>query len=549
VRRPASLIATALLVGAHPAAAAPVPPLPTAPLTLGTTTHFGQGWPENRWAMLDRTTTRMVRDGVRWPAIETVPGRYTFTKANAGHLQRLCDNDKRVVLGFGLSHPRYDGGKTVFTPPARAALANYVAAVVERFGACIAAVEIGNEINIKSNITGLAARDRAAAYVAILKSVEARLQRTAPAVKILGGSTNAIATGFLATLADAGMLEHVDGVAVHPYRQDPANVDWELERLQAALDARGPHRPIWATEFSKDFASPAEAPDFLGKMVTLMSAAGVAQAYWYALADQPGFPAMGLFTTTGADKPAGLAYDYWNSQVLARGAAERQGGDATLFHFRFGKDRQVVWGTERSLDFTGSPVFRDSSGKIVAAPARIDDRPLVVEGATVLRFGPAAVVADSLTGYGRPPWSYVGRRGKAAPVALEVIDWVWTSFISHPTLRPAVINQQGLAPAGSAVAPIAMTVRYTAERPGRLFALGCLRRKMAKGDGVTLAIAHNGRTVASYVANPALGAAEALDLDAGDTVDFTVLPNRNAVGDLVAYRYQMAVSAAARPTC
>jgi hypothetical protein len=523
----------------------------TGALELGVTTHFSQGWPPRYWDIVGQEKIGAIRDSLHWRAIETTPGSYRFTAANSQHIQRACDAGVRVLLGIDPRNPLYDSGQTAFSTAAKAAFARYISAIADRFGDCIVAVEIGNEINAQANMTGRAAVARPLSHAALLKTVHGLVKPKHPGLQILGGSVNSVATGFLIRLFDAGALPYLDGVVVHPYRQDPANLDWELARLAAAMRQRGAEKPIWVTEFSRDFAAPSDAAPFLAKAVTLMSAAGIEHAYWYALVDQNGFPTMGLYTAAGGPKPAARAYAFMARELLARGQAVRVGGDDhTLFRYRFGADRQILWGSRRSFATSAPAVFRNAQGEIIPKPREIGDEPVIVEGAVSIRPGPPRVIADSLYGYGRAPWSYFARRGGAAPLPLVPIDWNWTSFIGHPTLKPIVVNQLGLAPGGNAVVPVPVTVRYTATRRGMAHASACIARPAANGDGVTLRILHNGRPLgAAELVTGEHRVTRPVDMAVADTIDFEVGPNRTALADQVRYRFRIATTAEDGATC
>lgn len=474
-----------------------------------------------------------------------------FTEANSRHVRRACDAGKHVLLGIDPRNPLYDLGQTAFSPEARAAFARYILAIADRFGNCIAGVEIGNEINAKNNMTGSAALDRPKSYTAIVKAVHDAVKPSHPAFRILGGSTNMVATGFLDRLFDAGALAYIDGIVVHPYRQDPANLDWELDRLNKAIRRHGADKPIWVTEFSRDFATPEDAPPFLAKMIALMSAAGIHDAYWYALVDQKYFPTMGLYTAAGSPKPAALAYDYLARELLSRGRATRVNpGDHTVFHFRFGADRQIIWGARRPFSVSGNAIFRDTQGRVIPQPHEIRENPVIIEGDAAVELGSANVLADSLYGYGEAPWSYFAKRGTAAPLPLMPIDWNWTSFIGHPALKPIAVNQLGLTPGGNAIVPITVTVRYTAQASGQVYASACLARQKLTGDGVTLQLAHDGVAVgpAEIVATD-YRATRMIKVAAGDTIDFIVGPNRTPLTDSVRYRFRIALTPQDAATC
>ncbi|KPF78539.1 hypothetical protein IP88_03315 [alpha proteobacterium AAP81b] len=547
-----ALIAGLLALFATATAAAAPPAGP--PMRLGSNVHFAQGWGESVHGTLRASGAATVREALGWRVVESKRGVYSFGATTSGQIDRLCADGYRVVLVTLMTNPLYDAGNTVYSTVGRKAFANYLAAVARRYVDCLAAIEIGNEINNKPAFTGVASRTPAASYVAILQSVYPAVKAAAPNVAVLGGSANSIATGFEIALADAGMLDVVDGIAIHPYRQDPSNVDWELARLRAVLAARrpagAPPVPIWITEFSKDFAATENPANFFAKMVTMMSATGVSEAQWYALIDQAAFPTMGLYTPGGASKPAGDAFRWFGSDVLPRGGAVRLSTDNTLFHYRFGADRQIVWGAARSIVYSGPATARDSRGRPIALPTTVSEAPVIIEGDVTLSFGDSALLADSLWGYGRAPWSYHAQRGRQPELTLAPIDWNYASFISHPTLRPATINQFGLVAVGFRNSTRLIT-RWTAPAPGRIVALACMQRRNTTGDGGSLQIQHNGvvvRPVAITGADP-VRVAVPITVASGDRVDFVVLPEFDPKGDNFANRFQIAREGVEPPDC
>ena len=331
-------------------------PAPAAPHRPGVTTHFSQGWPAPLIAKAADLGTGTIRDSLHWAAVETIPGSYNFTDKNSGHIARACAAGMTVLLGIDPRNRIYDSGYTAHSPAAVSAFASYIRVIAERYQGCVIAVEIGNEINGRNNVTGPAATNRVASHVALLKAVHGQVKPRHPELLLIGGSTHSIATGFQARLIAAGMLDFADGVAVHPYRNSPEGVDWELDRLKAAMQRAGQAKPIWVTEFSREFVNPADAAPFYLKMVSLMQAAGSERYFWYALIDQKCFPTMGLLTLTGEPKPASRAYRFAAAKLAPLGPAVRVNhGDPTLFHVRFGGGADVI------LEIQGNAVQRPAS--------------------------------------------------------------------------------------------------------------------------------------------------------------------------------------------
>lgn len=506
-------------------AAGTAEPAKLPPMVLGVQTHFSQGWTPSTLAQAQQVGAPMLRDSLPWAETEKVRGSYSLNTPAAQTLAAACAGGQRLLLTAVPSNPLYDGGGWVSSAAGNAAFAAYLAALADRFGPCLAAVEVGNEINGSGTLVYPAGVDRAAAYVATLKAVRARLGgRTA----ILGGSTNMIGTGFLRTLFAAGMLTTVDGIAVHPYRLRAEGLDVELAQLNAAMDAAGKRVPVWASEFSVDTRNQPVAAGELVKQATMLAAHGAAQASWYALIDQRWFPNMGLFAGNAPKAQAG-AFRLMQ-QLLARGRPQRLDlGDPLLFAYRFGADTTVVWGAPRALTVQGGQV-RDATG----APATsfsVSERPLVITGTTAIRYGTSTWIADTLMGWGSPQWRYAARLKAEAGYRLPLFDDQFTSYFGDRWYRPLRINTTSAAPGGTAAAPIRAVWRYVAPGAQAVDIGGCFA-KAASGDGVDLTVTAAGKVLWRGVLTgqlqlPSLSA----NLAAGDAVELVAGPNQTAGGD------------------
>jgi len=530
----------------------------TAPLTgqetpdprPGVTTHFSQGWPLSYIDSAAALGTATIRDSLHWAKVETVPGQYTFTDKNSAHITQACAAGMSVLLGIEPRNPIYDAGQSAYSSAAQDAFARYLEAIAVRYRGCVVAIEVGNEINGRSNVTGLAANNRVAWYMALLKAIAARMRPAHPEMKIVGGSTNTIATGFLERLFAAGMLSYVDAVAVHPYRPEPEGVDWEIARLREAMARHGPVKPIWATEFSREFASAEDAPAFYLKQTALMQSANVSRHFWYALIDQKWFPSMGLLTPSGTRKPAANAFAFAATHLAPLGPAVRiDHGDPTIFHFRYAKVYDLVWGAPRALMVTGPAVFHHADGSIAVQPTMLDNDPVLIEGATSISFGQADVLADSFYGFAQKPLHWFARRDlTGADYPLLPVDWSWTTYLGSVDMRAMVITPTGIGPAGKTSA----VVRYDVTQSGVFHASACLVPLGTAGDGVISSIRHGGNTVWTAKASPLIGPTSgdvAISAASGDTIELVVSPGASPGGDRMRYRFRIGRSASNPATC
>ena len=356
-----------------------IAPLPAAPVAaamrLGVNTHFDQGWPRSAFAKVAEAGAPSIRETVTWGKVELQPGRYSFTARNSGYVDQACRQGLEVLMVVAPRSRLYDGGKAVFSVTGQRALGNYVGALVDRFP-CITAVEIGNEINTAS-VKWPGPDAKPAMYVAMLKAVKLALRKRGRPIALLGGSSVGVSVDFHARLFAAGELPWIDGVAVHPYVDAPERLIEQFAKLRQAMARHGQIKPVWATEFGNYYKTPDAAPPHALKLITIMSAAGIEQAHWYALLDEPWYPNMGLFGAKGA-KPALRTFRLAVDRLLPAGDARRLPSPAGAYVYQFGRGPFVVWGSGASLRFAVGARAVDAWGRNIPVPRDLTTQPVVV---------------------------------------------------------------------------------------------------------------------------------------------------------------------------
>lgn len=547
--RRCSALVFALLAAGCEAAPQVLPVAAPAKLRLGATVHFAQGWPEVIWPTLSTVHARTVREALSWKRVEASFGNYSYSLQNAGHLDRLCKLNMPVVLVVDPRNPLYDDGTTADSPSAQAAFGAFIANVADRYGDCLAAIEVGNEINGANAMDGRAAIDRAGSHTRLMKQVWQKTKPRHPRIAMLGGSVNTVGGGFLEQLFARGLLDWVDGIAVHPYRRTPEGLQWELAAVQAAMVRHGKVKPIWATEFGIATSDPTKASDYLLSMAVMFSASGVREAQWYALADDGPFPTMGLVEADGKAKASAATFAMLASDLLSRGAAIRgELDEPSLFRFRFGNDREVVWGAPRSITVPEGAVVRNSWGALIDSPLRIGSSPIVIESSHQLKLGAKEVLADSLYDYASHHWAYAAWRGESADTVLKMVPGKFAATLGAPQLGPVAVNPGGMViPAGQS--PITTVLRYSVRTTSRLVAQACLLPRTPQGGAVEFRISTNNKSRPTMAVTPrGLNVSQEVDVSAGDSVNFvTTARGRPAV---VAYRFRVALAGtlAARET-
>lgn len=505
---------------------------------LGTQTHFNQGWDPALLNLTAQLGARAIRDTVNWGSVERVRGQYDFSGNAVATLDRFCASGGKLSLTIVPKNALYDNGMSVHSADGQTGYANYLVALAERFGSCLSALEIGNEVNGAGTLDYPAGYDRATTYVSTLRTLYPRVKAVAPAVSILGGSTNAIGTGFLGSLFAAGMLSVIDGVAVHPYRNTPEGIDLEIAHLRDVMSRYGAPKPIWATEYSFGLSDQREQAAALVKSVIQLYASGVTHANWYAMIEQRHFPNMGLFVGQ-SPKLAATAFRMMQDKILPYGAPVRidtQGRPVNLF--RIGTSRWVVWGSDTIVNFGSGATVRDTLGNQLGSDGRVvaSAEPVIVENTSSYAFEDGSVVADSLYQFGSGDWSYFRRAKSGVETALGWFDNDFTSYFGDRWSKPLRINNDSAATAGDAANPLRAVIRYKAPRTMSVDVGVCLSKAVG-GDGIDYLVEKNGIQVAAGVlTSSAILAGMKMDLAPSDRVDVSFGPNKVAGTDALRYR-------------
>lgn len=470
-----SLLLPAMAVLATPAEGA---------MHLGVNTHFDQGWPIVALDEAESARAQSIRDTISWGKVEQAPGVYDFTAANSGYVARACAAHMPVLLILTPRNKRYDNGETVFSPLGRRAFAAFAVEIAKRFP-CVTGFEIGNEINGHA-LKGRMVQQMPGSYVAIVREVRAALTGQHAKVKLLSGSSLSVATGFFDRLFGAGLLPLVDGVVIHPYVAVPEQLPGQIARLRSAMARHGGVKPIWASEFGFYYETPEDAPPHALKMITLLSAAGIEEAHWYALRDEKWFPNMGLFAN-GRGKPA-LDSFRLAAQLLASGEARRiDAGDPLTFIYRYGNGPYVMWGGGRGIGWNGAATARDARGRAVRLPSRLDADPIIVDAPEGFSLRPSPVLADTLTDFIGTGWSYHVSRPKGVKQPLGWIDWNWTPYLGSPALPNFRVMGAVVTTARPPAGPAPELVeRFKAPAAGMAYLSACFEGKADKPHQVRI---------------------------------------------------------------
>ncbi|MEZ5797660.1 MAG: hypothetical protein R3D63_09480 [Paracoccaceae bacterium] len=433
---------------------------------LGVQTHFEQGWSLNWVRRAADLGVTLVRDELDWAGIETRPGQYDFAAADL-YMQQLAQAGISVLLVEVGANPIYDGGTTVISADGRSALSAYLQAVARHYGDQLAGIEIGNEVNAGESTSGTFDTDPARYLAGMAAAVPGGRLPDQPGYSCAG--TNTVALGFLRQFFLAGGLLACDAISVHPYGVPPETVDLHLDRLNALMQELGGEKPIDATEFGQWTDRPEEAPAYLVKMVAVLAESGVGTAIWYALADEPWWPNMGLYSDDGSLKPAGRAYAFVQARLVPLGRPVERSPSRAARILAYGNPVQaiVAWGAGQPVTLGGDMQAFDAMGQPIALPDRLGDAPVILLGRDISVDLAGPPVAESLFQFDQPPFSYFARRPGVGLTPLERRDWQWSSFRGAPDLSPLSITANWVTTARFEGQPFSAVERFTATASGR----------------------------------------------------------------------------------
>lgn len=541
---------------------------------FGVQTHSAQGGDQRVYDLFARAGIAHFRDEQYWEHIETQPLQYKYPSAFTNFMAKGASVKMQPFITLDWSNPMYDYSAGMFTAPhtdsGRAGYANYAANVVRQYPG-LKAVEIWNEYNAGTFITGPATSNKPAYYKRMLEQAAQQIRAVRKDIKIVAGGTVPVTHGFLRDVFAQGAMPFLDAVSVHPYRVTPEGVDAEMAELRELIkrNNNGIEKPIWASEFSHETNRPEqqkEAATYLAQVVTLMLSQKVERMYYYLGTDDAAFPHRGLIASPNDSKgaltphPAYVAYANLIRQLKGYNFAARFGGTASstyAFAFKNSNGRMsVLWAarpvtvslkTNSALivtDIMGQSRSVSPSGGVVKL--KLDRNAVYVKGpVTAVSDKGNTLLADSLSGYanvqGKNGWSYgsaaVGS-GPYDPAKFTAMRWDYAGDNAvcwmDNTWHFVAVEQMHPSSAWAVrrwTSPVAATVT-----------LNCKVNRAGGGDGVGINIYVDGTHVYSRILKP--DESDTFDVTnvnvkAGSKVDFTVNQNGESSYDSTGFSVQI----------
>jgi polysaccharide biosynthesis protein PslG len=227
-------------------------PKPILPAGVGVNIHFVTGQ-EKDLDLIAAAGFKFVRMDFHWEAVETRKGEYNWT----GYEELLANLDKRglrAILILDYSHHLYEEAvtsphpqtgqahRTIASPQhpeSVAAFARWAAASAKHFQGRHVLWEIWNEPNGHF----WAPKPDVQQYTTLALATAKAIREADPRATIIGPASAGFPWEFLETFLKSGVLEYLDAVSVHPYRNPqhpPETAASDYQKLRALIGRCAP---------------------------------------------------------------------------------------------------------------------------------------------------------------------------------------------------------------------------------------------------------------------------------------------------------------------
>ncbi|MFK3800043.1 hypothetical protein [Pseudomonas sp. NPDC088444] len=206
--------------------------------------------------LLEAAGVDSVRDDAYWSSAEPRRGLMRIEPAWQAYLSKAQEHHLRPLLVLGYGNPFYDNYAKPRKPLIRDAYANYVSFVTRQLTDSVDFYEIWNEWDKENPVVPAFAQD----YSLLIEEASRRIRTNQRPMMILAGAVTSqgMDLGFADRLVESGILNHVDGLSLHPYvhcrsdeRNTPENwIAW-LRRINEDLKDKTKNKtdvPLYLTE-------------------------------------------------------------------------------------------------------------------------------------------------------------------------------------------------------------------------------------------------------------------------------------------------------------
>ncbi|HEX2950985.1 MAG TPA: cellulase family glycosylhydrolase [Armatimonadota bacterium] len=214
-------------------------PSPVIPDGMGVNIHF-TGEPVRDLDMIKAGGWKFIRMDYHWTSIEKEKGVYNFS-AYDQLTDALLKRGIRPLYILDYGNGLYNEPSGIRTEEGRQAFARFAAASVTHYKGKPILWELWNEPNGAGFWKPVPSAHE---YMLLAKVVFPAIRKADPTAFCIAPATSGIDMGYLEGCFKEGLLQMVDGITVHPYRQiAPETVENDVQRLRALIAQYCPERP------------------------------------------------------------------------------------------------------------------------------------------------------------------------------------------------------------------------------------------------------------------------------------------------------------------
>lgn len=165
--------------------------------------------------LLEEAGVDSVRDDAYWSTAEPRRGLLRIDPAWQAYLSKAQEHRLRPLLVLGYGNTYYGNYAKPRYPLVKEGFGNYVSFVTRELADSVDFYEIWNEWDKENPVDPGFARD----YSHLIEETALRIRQQKKPVTILAGAVTSqgMDLGFADRLVEAGLLNHVDGLSLHPY--------------------------------------------------------------------------------------------------------------------------------------------------------------------------------------------------------------------------------------------------------------------------------------------------------------------------------------------
>lgn len=335
-------------------------PEQTVPQPFGVNIHF-TGPDYNQIEQIANSGVKFVRMDFTWADVEKSEGSYDFS-AYDGLMEALESKGIRPLFILDYGNPLYDNGVAPYTKEGRRAFADFAGAAAAHFKGRGVIWEIWNE----PNITFWKPKPSAEDYVALAKASSEAIKTADPEALVVGPATAGFDMGFIEKCFRFGLLQSIDAVSVHPYRNNyPETAISDYQRLKELIKVYAPEGkeiPVICGEWGYSTTEHSEETQaqYAARMMLVNLMSDVRLTIWYDWQDDGSDPKerehhFGTVYRDFNPKPSYTAIQTLSNMLNGCKLVTRMGGqpDDYLLLFKGPEGYRIAaWTTGKEHDIT-----------------------------------------------------------------------------------------------------------------------------------------------------------------------------------------------------